>query len=565
MSKSERSPLIPNARTRHQGGDEEAPLSEAGSTVSSRQAPSDASGTTISRKSTDGSSSKSVRTMIYCVILLCAGVGNSIFFKKMTNHMPNYPYFISLATTVVYVPFFAIICAYYYLYTNAITDEMLEIKKIKFFSLGAFDSLAGLLMLFGAVHTSGSNQALLANAVIPITMVLAYVFLSTRFKMTQIAGAFTIILGVAVVLMPNFLAGGAAGSSDQPIFNIIFLCSVVPAAVSAIYKEFLFSKVDIDINYLQAWVSVWQCIFSLLMIPLNTLSILGPNSMSWGELPYTLLNGVKCLFGHNSITLPDCWVPPHAVEGYKQCDSCQGSWMYVLLYLFFNVNYNIFTVLVIKYGGASLLYIVLTLRLPLVQLAFSMPFINYPPDPFQWPAVVGLVMILVGLIAYRWSALKPASDDEEVIVGFVGENQLPITISRPVMAHLRGRTARQIKHAYMTKLGVLESPRTPHSRHSRPSSRGSNHSHTRTFSRQSSVRGSSPRATSYGTYDQRSVDSGGGGWRGRSGRKVRTGSMTDELEGLDEYGAPLRPSSQRHGRGRGRGRGRDKHNRRLST
>jgi hypothetical protein len=35
--------------------------------------------------------------------------------------------------------------------------------------MGAFDSIAGVLMLFGGVHTAGSTQALLNNSVIPVT------------------------------------------------------------------------------------------------------------------------------------------------------------------------------------------------------------------------------------------------------------------------------------------------------------------------------------------------------------------------------------------------------------
>jgi hypothetical protein len=43
----------------------------------------------------------------------------------------------------------------------------------------------------------------------------------------------------------------------------------------------------------------------------------------------------------------------------------------------------LFIVLVIKYGSAALLWIILTLRLPLVQIAFAISFINDPPDPFK--------------------------------------------------------------------------------------------------------------------------------------------------------------------------------------
>jgi hypothetical protein len=46
-----------------------------------------------------------------------------------------------------------------------------EFPKRKFFFMGAFDAVAGVLMLFGGVHTAGSTQALLNNAVIPVTSI----------------------------------------------------------------------------------------------------------------------------------------------------------------------------------------------------------------------------------------------------------------------------------------------------------------------------------------------------------------------------------------------------------
>lgn len=134
----------------------------------------------------------------------------------MSSAMPNYPYFLSQVTTVVYanrfdwcrsclisilcsfwtvryLPFFFGLVAYELAFTNLITPEMRAFPKSKFFAMGAFDAVSGVFMsvalslsrcvsvaptrgvcliprrLFGGVHTSGSTQALLMNAVIPVT------------------------------------------------------------------------------------------------------------------------------------------------------------------------------------------------------------------------------------------------------------------------------------------------------------------------------------------------------------------------------------------------------------
>jgi len=267
--------------------------------------------------------------------------------------------------------------------------------------MGAFDSLASIFLLFGGVHTSGSTQALLGNAVIPVTMILSYFILKSRYKHLQYVGALIIMIGVFVVLLPTFISPATSNQDDEPIFNIIFLMYVIPQGMSSVYKEVAFKDADIDVNYLQAWVALWQGIFVIFLIPLNTLKFLGDNYMSWSQLPDALVNGVKCLGGANSV-VDNCWVDVK-VSGSPQCDACHNAYVFVILYLIFNLSYNVFIVLVIKHGGAALMYIVMTLRLPLVQIAFSLSFINDPPDSFQWYSILGLFLILGGLITYRYS------------------------------------------------------------------------------------------------------------------------------------------------------------------
>lgn len=125
------------------------------------------------------------KVLFYAIGLLVSSVGNSIFFKKMTNHMTNYPYFLSQLTTIVYVPIFFGLVFYEKRFTNMITEDMMKFPKRKFFVMGTFDALSGIFMLFGGIHTSGSTQALLTNAVIPMTMILSYVILKTRYAKTQ--------------------------------------------------------------------------------------------------------------------------------------------------------------------------------------------------------------------------------------------------------------------------------------------------------------------------------------------------------------------------------------------
>ena len=163
----------------------------------------------------------------------------------MTNHVQNYPYFLSQFTTFAYLPVFGAVVWYQFRFTNSITDEMTSFPKRKFFVMGVFDALSGVLALFGGVYTSGNTQGLLNQAAVPITMVLSYAVLSQRYSRLQVLGALIIMGGVVVVLLPKFIGHQASPSDqDRPLFNIIFLLSVVPMALSSIYKvcKFIYQK-----------------------------------------------------------------------------------------------------------------------------------------------------------------------------------------------------------------------------------------------------------------------------------------------------------------------------------
>ena len=376
------------------------------------------------------------------------------------------------------------------------------------------------LSLFGAVHTSGSNQALLTNAVIPVTMLLSYVILHQRFASTQYLGSAVIMAGIGVVLLPELFpswsslaserdSGGEVGendNSDLPLFNFLFLLSVIPSALSSIYKELAFSDADIDANYLQSWVSLWQSLFGFLLIPLNTLHFLGPQAVRWDQLWSSFVDGGWCLLGYNIIRPPHCTSHHIPDSSMPTCDDCQGAWLPIALYIAFNLLFNVFTVLLIKYGSATLMFIIMTLRLPLVQMAFSIKALNDPPDSFGWAGGLGLAVILAGLVAYRWPDRNAAADahphlgeggvptlqrakttgglpigdygadseqEERMILPVIGVSQLFAARHHRRVERMRlKRTGSEIRSSLYASLGVIDSPYTGRSPMPRGSGKG---------------------------------------------------------------------------------------------
>jgi drug/metabolite transporter (DMT)-like permease len=135
--------------------------------------------------------------------------------------------------------------------------------------------------MFGAVHTSGSMSALLCNAVIPLTMFFSALFLRTKYSKHQYLGALIILMGIGVVLLPKYYpsiigqSSSTTNDNNSTFFNLLFLSSLIPLALSSIYKEVAFGEADIDVNYLQAFVAGFQFCIGCCLIPLQTLPLFG--------------------------------------------------------------------------------------------------------------------------------------------------------------------------------------------------------------------------------------------------------------------------------------------------
>eukprot|EP00475_Leptophrys_vorax_P045079 TRINITY_DN9261_c0_g1_i1.p1 TRINITY_DN9261_c0_g1~~TRINITY_DN9261_c0_g1_i1.p1 ORF type:complete len:546 (-),score=120.91 TRINITY_DN9261_c0_g1_i1:72-1709(-) len=408
---------------------------------------------------------KSLRLMFSTGLLLVSAVGNAVFFKKMINKLPNYPYFLSQWTTFVYLPVFWAIVAYqYFLVPGSITAEMLRFPLYKFFVMGCMDSTSGVLGLLGGVHTSGQMQSLLNQTIIPITMVLAYIILKERYKKTQYAGAAVILVGILIALIPQY-ASGSGQQDNQLIFNAIYLISSIPAAFSGVYKEFAFT-VDMEVNYLQAWVATWQMLFGFVLAPINALPFLGDSYIPISQMPGALADGFKCMIGINSIVLPACTMDM-SDPTLKPCDMCSGAWVPVVAYISFNMLMNVALVQVIKYGGANVYNFVGTLTLPLVQLSFALAFINNPPEPVHWYIIAALLFIIVGLVVYRYKPQQPQGAqaaegaekegrDFDVVFFSQGGRFIHVT------EHFENRkNPQRIRSGYYGRLGIRNSPHTP--------------------------------------------------------------------------------------------------------
>jgi hypothetical protein len=120
----------------------------------------------------------------------------------------------------------------------------------------------------------------------------------------------------------------------------------------SVYKEKNLSSIEIDVVYLNGWVAIYQFLISAaLAVPAGYASSLKPH-----EIPQNFADGAKCYAGINSITTGE----------HK--DNCELiAPLFVTLYLCFNVAYNILIIMILKYGSSNILWLAMTIMVPLVS------------------------------------------------------------------------------------------------------------------------------------------------------------------------------------------------------
>eukprot|EP00914_Ancora_sagittata_P011008 GHVO01021509.1.p1 GENE.GHVO01021509.1~~GHVO01021509.1.p1 ORF type:complete len:486 (-),score=78.14 GHVO01021509.1:389-1657(-) len=382
----------------------------------------------------------------------------------MTNAMPNYSFFLSQMTSLTYVPIFGTVVILGLMKEGVITDESRSFPKFRFAVMGGLDASAGILMLVGGAMTAGSTQLVLQQAMIPVALVMTRLTLGTRYNISQTLGAFIIILGVVVFKLPDLLHKGDHGPgepADVFAFNLLFVLACVPLGLSQVYKEVAFRDVEMDVNYMQFWVALFQTSLGLTLAPINSLPMLGPQTVPLRDIPMILYNGTKCLFLLHNTVVDDCGGP-----GQVKCDTCGDAWVSVTMYLAFNVLYNVFTLLVVKHGSATLSFLVATLRLPLSSFAFySHKLMGAAAQTPRLSDFCGLAVLLGGLVCYRIGSAKrrksKQEEDSEVFTRHVYRFSTIMETEPAFVRVYRPRSPEHIRSHYYWKLSVAfphESP-----------------------------------------------------------------------------------------------------------
>jgi drug/metabolite transporter (DMT)-like permease len=347
------------------------------------------------------------------------GLGNKVFQKLETLPMRNYPNFLNLLTTFVYLPvcFAYIVPAVRY---GLIPKAQTDLSKKSFAVMGGLDGIAGIMQTFAATYLGGPLLILLGQSAIPVSMVISKYLLKAKYSGFQYIGALVVVGGILVVLAPTITGSGSV------LWSAMMIASALPTALSTVYKEIALGETELDPIYLNGWIAVFQFGFSLMLCIPASLTSTPPVPIP--DLPSSLWGGMKCYAGINTITCGEG-------ESESDCvpDDCSRAPLFVNLYLLFNQVYNLLIILIIKFGSANLLFLALTINVPLGNCVFTL---NFVPDhkPLQVTTIIGLVLICLGLVCYRFAD----TFFQKIIPGSRGKNDSSTGIDRkPLLSSIQ--------------------------------------------------------------------------------------------------------------------------------
>ena len=229
---------------------------------------------------------RSPHTLFLLFLSIIFSTANQITFKKLLNKFTatdqshNYEFFVSQFTTLLYLIPSLAVCLLTYSKSSPKKRSSFhaEVKSSQwsYTVMGLLDAASSTLGAIGGALTPGQLQTLLNQTIIPFTIVISRLYLGTEFNKNQIVGASLVFFGAGVAGLPYFFKDQSpfpdpyerADAGTVSISIAIFAVSVVPSAMSNVYKEKAMKGKDLDVYFTTTGISIWQELLGFLFLPL---------------------------------------------------------------------------------------------------------------------------------------------------------------------------------------------------------------------------------------------------------------------------------------------------------
>jgi solute carrier family 35 protein F1/2 len=123
--------------------------------------------------------------------------------------------------------------------------NVLQKRGWKYLILAFVDVQANYLIVYAYQFTNLTSIQILDCSVIPVVMVLSYLFLSVRYLISHLVGVSVCLIGIGLVIYADVLSGkGAEGGQDRLLGDLLCLGAALLYGVANVTEEFLVKQYD---------------------------------------------------------------------------------------------------------------------------------------------------------------------------------------------------------------------------------------------------------------------------------------------------------------------------------
>ena len=330
------------------------------------------------------------KIVIYSLLLLTLTSCDYVLYIRWMQIMKNYKWYAgSLVFPISGCLFFwvPVWIKKYILKKDFSIENKFSQKKL--FVLGSLDSVSSILTSYATPYLSVLMMTLLDKLSLPLTMLISYFYLGTSYLINHYLGTFLTMYGLLVAFIPQMLLGN---QKLNYYWLVIYISSLIPSVLSYCYKEKSLKDVDLDIWWMNAWISVWQVIFGILTIPIIFAPLPSGEDLQLNQVSEYFYNATLCQFSN---------------DDNKNGDSCQNAIYILMMYQLISTLTNILMFYIIKEESSAVYLVINTVKMPVTAwLGSYQVLVGNQAEKVNVADFFSFVMIIVGIIVYNYHEEK---------------------------------------------------------------------------------------------------------------------------------------------------------------
>jgi len=301
----------------------------------------------------------------------------------------------------------------FFLPGNVMASSMgpVPLYQLALFSIG--DQLNAAISAPASPFVTQPIQSVMTNSVLVWMAIIAFFWIKARFKQVHYVGICLVIMSILVQISSKLTshdcseAGMAEGrcfasyktangdyvklsGGSMAFWYVLFFISTLPSAGGNVYKQKVLQGRDVDVCYATLWSGIFQVIWGLILLPVIWIPLPGQDVSGPADTWSAIGDTLSCIMGH----------VPHAHD--ETCATSPPPWFWIMIYLCFNISFNIALLWLTKHMSAAWAQVATVLCLNLCSIFSQFQWAaGKSAEPMSLNDWLGLILASIALWVYN--------------------------------------------------------------------------------------------------------------------------------------------------------------------